>query len=531
MNEFIDPFAGTSKAATRTEYGIDNTTPLDQARSGILFEENGLYGLKDEDGNVTFPAKYSFIGKCRDHVLFLEPDGSYVKMSNGCTESGFMPEEERPYVVNGKAGIKSGDKILIPAEYDYIKNIFGNTVFCAVKDGREMYLNEKGQEVLTRVRRFEGEDCNESPFWLCTNQFDFVTTMDYAGSQKEDNPNVVLIDGCWVELDRYCKQEIIDMLIDPEDDLPVSDKDLSMLNSKFSYEFSFYFANASGKNMLNDCIEQFKKMRVFSNSWYYIVKIWMAPDQYVDAKKLRLFIESIKKTMQKSRILGTPLFAIGHSPSIKKDNVRMLLITHYNERCWPPSFEFEWFDKCKNLPISSLMNEIPDLRSNIEEYIFEDYQQETFSDYIEKCIEELKYYPDQSWEETKKALQYFFNLGSKTNQALFKYLKQAVEDTHNGESISPHTEFFLQASEWALGKTEEINICDTSKKVSTLDLLNQLYSKFKNSEVTPLLEKIRTSMLDKGAKTFNELKVERDNNNDYFMELEYLKKMRSYDNL
>lgn len=71
MNEFIDPFAGTSKAATRTEYGIDNTTPLDQARSGILFEENGLYGLKDEDGNVTFPAKYSFIGKCRDHVLFL----------------------------------------------------------------------------------------------------------------------------------------------------------------------------------------------------------------------------------------------------------------------------------------------------------------------------------------------------------------------------------------------------------------------------------------------------------------------------
>lgn len=531
MNEFVDPFAGTPKAATKTVYGIGNTTPLDKARSGIIFKENGLYGLKDENGNTTFPAKYSFIGKCIDHVLFLEPDGSFVKMSNGCTESGFMPKEDRPYIKNGKAGIKKGRKILIPAEYDYIERAFGNTVFYAVKDGREMYLNEKGQEVLTRIRRFKGENSDESPFWLCTNEFDFVTVLDYVGCQKDDNPNVVQIDGCWVELERYCKQEILDMLIDPEDDLPVSEQDLRTLNSKFSYEFSFYFANASGRNKLNDCIEQFRRMGVFSNSWFYIVKIWLAPGQYINAKKLRIFIKNIRNAMLKTGLIGTPIFAIGHSQSIKKGDVRMLMITHYNERCFPPAFEFEWFDKCRSLPISSLMQEIPNLRANIDNCIVNEYRNETFSDYIEECIVDLKYYPEQSWEEAKEALEYFLQLGSCCNLALLTFLKQALDGISDDKNISAQTVFFLQASKWALEKNVDVNICDTGKNVSSLDIFNHICSLIHQSEVISLLEEIRTIMLDKGAKTFMELKEERDNNKDYFVELEYIKEMRKYDNL
>ncbi len=72
MAEFEDPFAGTSKAAIKRELGVDNSTPLEKARRGEIFESDGLYGIKDADGTVTFPAKYSFIGKCLDHVLFLE---------------------------------------------------------------------------------------------------------------------------------------------------------------------------------------------------------------------------------------------------------------------------------------------------------------------------------------------------------------------------------------------------------------------------------------------------------------------------
>ncbi len=99
MVQFEDPFAGTPIAAIKRELGVDNSTPLEKARRGEIFESNGLYGIKDEDGYVTFPAKYSFIGKCIDHILFLEPSGNYVKMSAGCTESGFMPKNERSVIL------------------------------------------------------------------------------------------------------------------------------------------------------------------------------------------------------------------------------------------------------------------------------------------------------------------------------------------------------------------------------------------------------------------------------------------------
>lgn len=518
MNEFVDPFAGTSKAATRTEYGIDNTTPLGQARSGMLFEENGLYGLKDENGIVTFPAKYSFIGKCKDHVLLLEPNGSYVIMRNGCTESGFMPKKERPYVKNGKAGIKIGRKIIIPAEYDYIERKFGDTVFYAVKDGREMYLNDKGHEVLTRVRRFEGEKSNSSPFWLCTNYFDYFTVMDHVGRPKEDNPNVVQIDGCWVELERYCKQEIMDMLVDPEDDLSVTEDGLGELNSKFSYEYSFYFANANGRNRLDDCIGQFRKMNAFRNSWYYIVKIWMAPGQMPNARTLRLFIRKLKDTMKENGLIGNPIFAIGHSPSLKKGEVRMLMVTCYNERCFPPQFEFEWYDKCRDLPISSLKTAIPTLHQDIEENIVEEYKQEVFQSYISQCINDLKYYPEQTWEEAEDALECFLKLGSEVKMALFNYMKQAATGFSEEGGIGPKTEFFLRAAKWILGKTEAINVCDTSKKVTTLDLFNSILIA-KQCKDSPLLDELRSTLLAKGAVYY----AERESNKDYFKELDYLK--------
>lgn len=76
MAQFEDTFAGTPKAAIKRELGVDNSTPLEKARRGEIFESDGLYGIKDEDGTVTYPAKYSFIGKCIDHVLFLEPSGN-----------------------------------------------------------------------------------------------------------------------------------------------------------------------------------------------------------------------------------------------------------------------------------------------------------------------------------------------------------------------------------------------------------------------------------------------------------------------
>lgn len=138
-------------------HGMNNAELIEIARIGTIYEENGLYGMKDAEGMVVFPPQYLFIGICPEHILFINPQGKYEKIFSHGSESGFMPEEERPFVMKGKAGMKQNGEVIIPAEYEYISRKFGDSVFYAVKDGREMYLNDEGKEVLTRVRRFESE--------------------------------------------------------------------------------------------------------------------------------------------------------------------------------------------------------------------------------------------------------------------------------------------------------------------------------------------------------------------------------------
>ena len=512
MSTFQDPFAGTPKAATHREYGADNATPLEKARRGEIYEENGLYGLKDVDGTVLYPAEYSYIGRCRDHVLFLEPDGNYHKMSRGCNESGYMPEEKRPYVKNGKAGFKVGDKILIPAEYDYIESTFGdNTVFTVVKDGREYYINDKGKEVLTRVREFEGEKIWCSPFWLCTNEFDYFTVESYVGNEDESNPNVVQVDGQWVELERYCKDEILDMVIDAKDDLPLTKKETGLLCDQFSYEYGFYIAKATGKNPLKESLRQFEKMNAFSNSWHFVAKVWQAPGEHVGAKELRNFYREIGN----KRSLSAPVLAVGHDESLKPGEVKVLLVTFYNERCFPPQWEWDWFDKCKELPITKLVEESVSLRKTVDEDILEKYREDDFNDLICDCLNDLNYEEGFNWSATEQALDYFKELGSSVNYALCRYTSAALDATE--EPDAKKTEYFLRAALWALDNGSGVNVTDKSK--TPLDFVNEILSGCPDEGNKALAESLRTKLLEHGAVTY----AERLANKDYYRELKLLR--------
>ena len=512
MAQFEDPFAGTPKAAIKRELGVDNSTPLEKARRGEIFESDGLYGIKDEDGTVTYPAKYSFIGKCIDHVLFLEPSGNYVKMTEGCTESGFMAEDERPFVINGKAGIKKDGKVIIPAEYDYIRSKFGETVFYAVKNGREMYINDEGKEVLTRVRRFEGEDAQSSPFWLCSNEFDYITAMNYVGTPIDDNPNVVKIYNNWIELERYSKEKIMKMLIDPSDDLSLSEKNLELLCNDFSYEYSFYFANAKGKKPLSSCMEQFKNMHAFSNSWYYVIKLWQAPGEHVTAKELRNFVHELHK----NRVIGNPIFAVGHDEHLKTGEVKMLMVTHYHERCWPAQFEYDWAEKLRTLSIASLMREAPALRKEVDEYVLDEYKEEVFQDQLLDCIKDMKYYYDVSWEDVRKALDYFLSIGSPIKRALINYAYNAQRASGKAE-----TEFYLHAAIWAVENGDDVNACRNG--ASVLDIVANIMEKCLNDTTITLSSTLYELLIARGAKSFKEIDQEYRNNTDYFKQLEYMK--------
>lgn len=511
MSTFQDPFAGTPKAATKREYGFDNASSLEKARMGTIYEENGLFGMKDIDGTELYPAKYYYIGKCRSHILFLEPNGSYIKLSPGCNESGYMPKAERPYVKNGKVGFKLGRKILIPAEYDYIRSAFGdNSVFLVTKDGREYYINDKGKEVLTRVRTFAGEELKCEPFWLRTNEFDYFTVMIYVGHEDENNSNVVKINGKWVELERFCREEILDMIVDPGDDLSLRKEDTGRLCDKFSYEYSFYIANASGPKPLEKCFEQFNNMEAFDNSWYYTVKLWQAPGEQVPAEDLRMFYRSLMR----QRVIGTPVFAVGHDDTLKPGEVRMLLVTNYYERCFPPGWEFEWADKCRKLPITELCKEAPALKEHIEEDVFAEYREDDLRGLVRYRLEEQEYHEGMDWQETWEALDFFLKLGSNVKNTLYAYTSKAGSAASTGKL--EETKFFLLAGQWAVKRGASINMAQSDKTV--LDHLNDILALDLDETSKGLACTLRDELVAKGAVTY----AERVSNTDYYKELEYL---------
>ena len=508
----------TTESANITGHKLEKSSFEAKVHRGILFQEDGLYGLKDLDGTIIYPANYVFIGKCKKYVMLIDNNDHYEKIGWYSRQSGQMDGDMRQYMENGKSGMKVKGEVVIPAEYDFIKSAFGDdTVYYAIKDGRELYLNEKGEEVLTRVRRFNDENENEAPFYLCSNSLDYFTAMNYVGHPVVNNNNVIRINDEWVELERYCKKELMEMLINPDDDLPLDEENLKLMCNQFSYEFSFYFANASGKRSLDICMEQFQKMNAFCNSWYYIIKIWQAPGEFVQTRDLRRFV----KKLNKNDVIGNPLFAVGHSESLKPGEVRVLMVTHYHERCWPARFEYIWANMLRTMPITQLQEYTPALRQEVEKNIRPQYKDEVFNDQLLNCIDKLKYYDNISWSEAEKALNYFIQLGSPVKHSLYNYLKKASRYISSNKSINLRAlEFFLNAALWAINNGSDIN--EYQGRKSVLDYVNSIDEKNSNIKIKQLVNVIKMALKAKKAKTFKTINEERKNNTDYFKELEYM---------
>ena len=353
--------------------------------------------------------------------------------------------------------------------------------------------------------------------WLRTNEFKYFTVMEYVGREDEGNPNVVRIGGEWIELERYSKEEVLQMLIDPEDDLAIAEKGTALLCDKFSYEYSFYLAQASGNKPLAECMDQLEKMDAFCNSWHFVIKIWQAPGEYVSVDELRQF----EARLLRKQVLGSPLYAVGHSDSLRPGEVRLLLVTFYHERCWPGEFEFEWSDKCRTLPITELQKCVPGLRKTVEEEALPQYVESVFHDQIVNCVMDLKYYKGLGWGATRKALEYFLEKGSAIERSLYEYVVNARNAIGRGHSRK--AEFFLRACLWAVEKGAEVNYTFSIFSTRTaLDCVKEIQEKHFDSKVESLVKALEDTLLSRGAKTFGEMRAGRLANTDYFTELRYL---------
>lgn len=519
-------------AAPQSEEVDDYT----QVRRGTIFEENGLYGIRDIDGSIVVWPKFIFIGRCIDEVLMLEEDGHYFSQAFHQDSRGYLRPKERPYIVNGKAGFKRRDKVIIPPEYDYLMPKFGNNeVFYAVKDGREMYLNDKGEEVLTRVRRFDGEQTDKkSPFHFPSKDFDYVTVMTYIGKRIKSNPNVVKINKVWVELERYSKDEIMRMLTDPSDDLALTEEQLRLLCDLESNRFKFYIAKSHGDHPLTHCMELLNKMKPYIHIGHLIYKIWLPEGAQLSAQELRGFAHDRPGGLAYEPHLRR--FAVGHDATLKNGEVRVMLINfdNYQDYC-PEDYELEWREKRGSEPVTRLMEEFPhykkilddahsewmagiDKKNTVKWYL--EYCEKVYVDKLDilkrYCIEDLQYYDGLTWRAAEKALNYFREAGSSVCHALFNFLEQAEAPIRSEKHSNKAVAFFLRAALWALKNGSLVNWYENEHH--PMDFLIEIKKKTQNKSVLSHIQKLERKMRSKGAVTTQE----REDNADYFKELEYI---------
>ncbi|MCQ2226976.1 MAG: hypothetical protein MJZ01_03575 [Bacteroidales bacterium] len=494
--------------------GPNIRSKYEKARSGVVFEENGLWGIKDSNGDIVYKPEFKLISKSSSSVFFLKPDGAYIKIKNGCEEQGRLMEDEMPYIVNGKVGFVENNVVIVPPVYDNVSQRLGS-LLVAEKDGEYTYYDMSGKQVLHNLRRFDGDDIPESRIYLRTNAFDKFTTCRFVGQQEINNPNVVKVRDEWVELERYSKDEILSMLIDPNDDLALTAENISLLTNEFSYEYSVYFTQSNSPNPLQDCLDQLARMKTFCNSWYYVVKIWQAPGEHVNASELRHFRHKLNETRQ----LGELTIAVGHDASLKSGEVRMLFITHYHERCFPADFEFEWRKKCRTLSISELKDAVPELKEAIKDEILEKNQAEVYQDQLLPVLENIRYSDNISWEKTENALEFFVAEGSPVKLTLLYSLFDAVNRIRHNDIEAAL--FHIRVSLWALKHGSSVTA--VYKDMTPWDYTMEVSRNHNANKLgAPLLE-LKTALLTVGAKSCAQLKLEERTNSDYYKELDYMR--------
>ena len=254
-------------------------------------------------------------------------------------------------------------------------------------------------------------------------------------------------------------------------------------------------------------------MCAFGNTWHFTVKIWQAPGEHVAAKDLRNFF----KKVERKRSLSHPAIAVGYDDSLKNGEVRVILVTYYNEHCFPPGWELDWIDKRKSLSIAELREEAPNLKNMVEKCVYKAYREDYFQSLIRHCLEDLNYDANHNWKKTREALDYFKESGSDIRFALCNYAHKVVSAADDGDARQ--VKFFLRASLWALKSGSFANADKDSKTV--LDVVNGLLSMNLKESNRSLALNLRDDLLAKGALTY----VERLANTDYFRELELLKGM------
>ena len=488
-----------------------------------VFERNGLFGCKNVCG-IVLPALF-------DQIEFLHNGGIYLHggsrfalfYENGGGSEEIYKKENSRFFENGYAGWRGEHDVIIPAMYDDVYKIYGLDVYETCLNRGYRYFNSNGQEILTAEKEYydipKDRPYKISVFNRRSNDPELITFIAPCDENPEDDSVVLTDAGKHGRLLSYTRDEIKEFMSEGCTDLKLEREQYMLFGNDFSYEFAGYIVYGNGDNPLKECMDKLKELGAHSNSWNYLFKISTAPGHKVSPAELQAFRHTFENS-DGLRPLSLQV-GIGEDSRLEPGSVEVTLVTFYNERCFPAPFEMDWVDYCKECTLEELLEHEKELKDKINDVVKPKYREEVLADQYSRPFWNIRYNKKRSWEDTEKVLNYLAEKNPHYRNVSHAFLTH-FDDWYfdQDENVIEKLEFSANVLRWAADRE-----CNLNRIIEGMTVLDRLRTCCKEhscqDEKTAVAEKIIPYLIEKGARTAEQIRASEDAS-DYYREIEML---------
>ncbi len=497
-----------------------------------IFVEGGCYGCR-RDGEVVFPpvaeqlevvegGRGIFILKGERYALLHEVGRSVL--------SDVYDRKDGFFFSGGKQGWHKDGKDVIPAVYDSVDKWWGLDVYRVEKDGKYSYVNSAMEPLFDGMPEVDGFEGAEEAFPYPTDgEHDLFVTTRFA-LPDERGCGIVLSDsGERIAVNRLSRDLIRERLTGGRGGLVLTRRDLSLFDDDFSYEFSAYEAVSRSGAPVEDLLGQFSRLGAHGNSWHYLIGIRIPEGCRLPAAQIR-YLRHYFETLS-SRTLSLKV-SVTEDPSVPVGEVQALMVTHYNERCFPAMFESDWIEDFNNCTLQEIIMKERKLKADIRKEVKKEYRDGVYRDQFVNPFYNVRYSPRRGWRESRRVLDWFLgrNPAGKDNiNSFVETMERFYNETVGG------LEYCLRVILWAISKGGDLNAISDGK--TPLDRLEETLAvdwvkgnPFTSRSKIPhfgrkisIVRKCRDILVLKGAKTMSQLRADELTETDVDAEIRALK--------